>query len=595
MSRRGNHTWIADPLANSLMAEFSRRSGGGPSGHWGRYAGVQDRGVAAAYDVEVAALLRNAPTLQEAVSAACDPDRKGRLDSRARDDLLERLDHELCNGQSHARLSLEALLTVDGRASVSDEPAASATSADARQRGRAGSSGNPLRSVSARRVRLPLLLLNGIITAVLAVGPLLSWLLGTPPPAGDGLTVLLSACTVWALAFMPGWLFVRFLDRRAGSLWDEYVIHLHRLGLDDPGNLPEPPVTSSYHEKWLADGGVARLRMRNIYREKFDAYYGRSVSRFGTDMDRPVRPEALFPVFLCTALLAVAWTAVLYDPQPSFGSASTPTTWTALSFAFIGAYVFFLQTLLRRYFQTDLRAGAYISGYVRVVAALLVVVVLHAVIPDQTPGNVVIAVAFVVGWFPNAGMQWLVRVASRRLRGTVPSLEPAYPLNRLDGLNIWYETRLLEEGIEDLENLVTAKLVDVLLHTRVPVARLVDWVDQALLLIHLPAEPAVVDQRGLSHKARAIAAARQGHEHERHLLRGCGVRSATALLRALHSSRDQVERDALLAYLEERGLPRSRVLTLGTVLASDPRLGAIYNWQSGDVQPRQPLPLVPVP
>ncbi len=591
MPRRANHTWIADPLADSLIAECGLRTLGGPAGNWGRYAGVQDRGVAAAYDVEVAALLQNAPVLEHAVTAACSSDPQGKLRPRAHADLVDIIDRELRNGQSHARLSLEALLTVDGRASASDDLAAPAISTD----GKPGRVASQLLSVSARRVRLPLVLLNGIIASVLLVGPGLNWVLGTPPPAGEWLLVLLTACAVWALAFMPGWLFVRFLDRRAGALWDEYVIHLHRLGLDEPGHLPEPPVTSSYHARWLADGGVGRLRMRNIYREKFDAYYGRSVSRFGTDVDRPVRPEALFPVFLCTALLAVAWTATLYNPELTFGSVTAPTIWTSLSFAFTGAYVFFLQMLLRRYFQTDLRAGAYVSGYVRVVAALLIVVVMHSVMPDQTPGNVAVAVAFVVGWFPNAGMQWLARVVSRRLRGTVPSLEPAYPLNRLDGLNLWYETRLLEEGIEDLENLVTAKIVDVLLHTRVPVARLVDWVDQALLLLHLPAEPAVVDQKGLRHKQRQLAAAKQGDGHERYLLRECGVRSATALLRALHASRDQAEREDLLTHLENRGLPRSRVLTLRAVLAADPRLGTVYNWQSGDVQPRRPLPLAPVP
>ena len=40
----------------------------------------------------------------------------------------------------------------------------------------------------------------------------------------------MSAFVVWALTFIPGWLLVRFLDRRAGALWDEYVLNLHRLG-----------------------------------------------------------------------------------------------------------------------------------------------------------------------------------------------------------------------------------------------------------------------------------------------------------------------------------------------------------------------------
>ena len=444
------------------------------------------------------------------------------------------------------------------------------------------------------RVRLPLVLLNTIIVLVLLSGPGLSRTLGTPLPAGNWRLAMLSAFTVWALSFMPGWLFVRFLDRRAGALWDEYVTHLHRLRIDEPANLPEPPVTSPYFTQWMDDGGVGRLRMRNLYREKFDAYYGRSVSRFGTDVDRPVKPEALFPVFLCTALLAVAWTAALYQPSRTFGSAADPTLWTALTFALMGAYVFFLQTLLRRYFQTDLRAGTYVSGYIRVVVALLVVVVVFSTLPSATPGQAVVAIAFVVGWFPNAGMQWLLRLVARRLRGTLPSLEPVYPLNRLDGLNLWYETRLLEEGIEDLENLVTTNVVDVLLHTRVPVARLIDWVDQGLLLIHLPPEPSVVDQRGVRHKTRIHAATDNGRDHPRQVLRECGVRSATSLLRALDKGRNQSDVHALLAHLEARGLARSRVLTICAVLAADTRMATIYNWQSGEAAPREPLPMAPL-
>jgi len=69
----------------------------------------------------------------------------------------------------------------------------------------------------------------------------------------------------------------------------------------------------------------------------------------------------------------------------------------------------------------------------------------------------------------------------------VPSLEQTYPLSDLDGLNIWYESRLLEEGIEDMQNLTTVNLVDVMLNTRIPVERLVDWIDQSILFLHLGA------------------------------------------------------------------------------------------------------------
>jgi hypothetical protein len=77
------------------------------------------------------------------------------------------------------------------------------------------------------------------------------------------------------------------------------------------------------------------------------------------------------------------------------------------------------------------------------------------------------------------------------------NLNTDYPLSRLQGLNVWNEVRLLEEGVEDMQGLVTANTVDVMLHTHVPVHRLVDWLDQAHLQIRLePIEPEPRNARG---------------------------------------------------------------------------------------------------
>ena len=93
--------------------------------------------------------------------------------------------------------------------------------------------------------------------------------------------------------------------------------------------------------------------------------------------------------------------------------------------------------------------------------------------------------AFVVGFFPLVGLQALQRIAGKVLHVVVQQTAPEYPLEQLDGLNIWYEARLAEEGVEDMQNLTTMNPVDVILHTRAPVGRLIDWIDQAFLLIHL--------------------------------------------------------------------------------------------------------------
>ena len=175
------------------------------------------------------------------------------------------------------------------------------------------------------------------------------------PQAG---ALSLEVFAVWSLSFLPGWLYLRFLGQRAGALWDEYVLNLHRLRWDSPRHLPRPPVNSEFYAEWLGDGGPLLARQPNIYQQKFDAYYGKSVSRSSQRDGPPVKIEALFPVFLPTAALAVCWTAVLWSPRFT----NDPTSfWDVLKFGFLGAYSFILQMLVRRFFQGDLRPAAYAS------------------------------------------------------------------------------------------------------------------------------------------------------------------------------------------------------------------------------------------
>ena len=170
-----------------------------------------------------------------------------------------------------------------------------------------------------------------------------------------------------------------------------------------------------------------------------------------------------------------------------------------LKFGFLGAYAFIIQMLVRRYFQSDLRASAYASSVVRIFVVTIVVAVVYQLPGLQNNPRWEAVAAFVVGFFPIVGMQALQHLAATVLRTVVPSLSSPYPLDQIDGLNVWYEARLLEEGIEDMQNLTTTNLVDVLLHTHVPVGRLIDWIDQAHLYQHL-------DRTELNRKERRAAA-----------------------------------------------------------------------------------------
>lgn len=448
---------------------------------------------------------------------------------------------------------------------------------------------------------------NLCMNAIVGIVLFLAWWLAWPPlqvrPQAGALS--LEVFAVWSLSFLPGWLYVRFLGQRAGALWDEYVLNLHRLRWDKPRHLPRPPVNSDFYAEWLGDGGPLLAYRPNIYQQKFDAYYGRSVSRTGHGEGPPVRVEALFPVFLTTAALAVCWTAVLWSP--SFTSAPT-SFWDVLKFGFLGAYSFILQMLVRRFFQGDLRPAAYANALLRLIVVLILVAALYQILPHDNPRSAA-AVAFVIGFFPLAGMQAIQRFAATVLRVVVPSLNPAYPLNQIDGLSVWYEARLLEEGIEDMQSLATANFVDVILHTRVPVGRLVDWVDQAHLYLHLDRLEGTWRERkhartdtkpqngnGQPHSLAlppivegSVTGSMRAGSKTRTALRQLGIRKATDLLKAFPAKRLDPGEELVPSWQEYlvgvagQGLDTAQLRTIVRVLDKEPSLVPVWNWQKRGV------------
>jgi hypothetical protein len=437
--------------------------------------------------------------------------------------------------------------------------------------------------------------------------------LATPPDQGAYITWLLGITVYLILACLPTWLYTRFLSIKLTSIYVEYVLNLHRLGVDKPEFLPEPPYASEYHETWAK--AAKRHQWRHprdeasnepipgttIYDAKFDAYYGdrrddaAGVTRFSG-------LGSLLPVVVCWLAFATGWLTVFTDPDLIGGDVGSIDLADALRFGFMGAYVFSVQLTVRAFFQNDLRSGTYVTILERLGVALILVGVAHviwAALPVYLTG-VEPVVAFVIGSFPLVGQEWLVQIAADRMGKRVRVLQTQHPLSDLDGMNVWYEARLLEEGVENVQNLSTANIVDVVLHSRAPVGRIVDWVDQALLINHLP-----------SHCTGAIKARDDEAELRTpdddelfcHTLACLGVRTATDLLDLFaplnKHSIDELEHDLhplWPAGRSERGFRESmlewlpedrRVAVLRRLeatlrsLASEPNLRIVLNWQTG--------------
>ena len=382
--------------------------------------------------------------------------------------------------------------------------------------------------------------------AAYAVGQTLLWTLlaGTiaavvvPPVflSQPSRILLLKLCAGAVLAFLPGWLYLIFVERRGASLYDEYVINLFRLRIDVPCNLPMPPQHTSYYAGWRrAHDELDPGTTDNLYRRKFEEVFNaRAVStrpaidRSRADGDAPAHtlwPENLSPIVVATGLFALGWVLVL---QPELlreldllgglslsGAPQVPVE--ALQFAFVGAYAFILQDLIRRFFSGDLRTSAYVSATSRVVFVTLVVATLWLDQPELS--RLGVGTAFFLGFFPRAGLQALQARVWRPVTRWVQHAPVERPLSEIEGMDIWWEARFVELGVENVQHLATANLVEVLLRSRVPVSRLVDWLDQAYLLLQLPAD---ADQR------------KQVRTDLEHL----GVRTATDLDRAVASACD---------------------------------------------------------
>lgn len=406
--------------------------------------------------------------------------------------------------------------------------------------------------------------------------------------------VLLKAAAIVYFSLIPALLYLQFTSRKTLAVWNDFVANLYKLDADAPSNLPRPSPLSPFYARWRAardrawsKGWVAkepgedrktadeRFDDVNPYRMKFRDLFGEIPKPDEAKRTNAfsVRSTHKLQVVVATALIAVGWAFVL-QPDGVFGlelpanvelsglpEPKPPTE--AFAFGFLGAYFYVLQMLVRRYFQNDLKSTAYINATMRLVIVILLV---WAVVPlvDEyfdLSDSAVFAIAFVIGVFPSVGWQVLQTLVRKPLGVAVPSLKPTHELGDLDGLNIWYESRLLEVGIEDMQNLATTDIVDLMLNTRIPVDRIVDWIDQAFLYVRVT------------------------NEKERHLLRGYGIRTVTDLDDLLDGAQGAPNVDRLLnlRFDEQRnatddGLP-SRIRSIHATTHAERNLRHVRAWK----------------
>jgi hypothetical protein len=270
---------------------------------------------------------------------------------------------------------------------------------------------------------------------------------------------------VIVVTLLPGLLYFLFDRYRLSTLAEEFTRQIFRL-----------------------DRSVrTRSDIYAKYGHLMDEAYGRHLRRGGRSSR--LQPGTRLPIIVATIVFALGWIVVLLNaevdveaiPTGLFRSLITPWQ-SATAFAFLGAYVFILQAALRAYLRGDLRPKFYSYAALRVVVAVVLAWVLDVMIPSDESGLLLVT-AFSIGLVPET---FLLRVREFvRSKSFLKELTEEHPLTKIEGCDVYDRARLEQEGVTNVEALAHSNLVELILQTRIPPGRLVDWTDQAHLYLHL--------------------------------------------------------------------------------------------------------------
>ena len=374
--------------------------------------------------------------------------------------------------------------------------------------------------------------------------------------------------TTWAqdLTFLVAWLFLAVASALPAALF----VFFHRQKI--------PTLRLNF----LRD--VVRLDPNvQTIQDAESAYDDRIRDVYGSGTDGGT-PGGMVPVLVATTVITAMWIWALVPGMEaeartdSFGEMFLPDR-HVVTFAFLGAYYFAINMLFRRYTRSDLGPKAYTHITVRMLVAVVTAwVVSYAPLvgDDGEASSLLLLLAFMIGIVPETGtaivqdmlQQW------KPVGRAIPSLAEEHPLSRLNGVSLYDRTHLLEVGIENVESLAHHHLVELMLWTRIPTPRLVDFVDQAILYLHV--RGAVTDG-GDDDEARMVLC--------RH-----GIRTASDLERAhaLALDRSPEEAGRLLRLLDRPGAEVSRLRVVLDAMEDDEWMVYIRQWRDQNA-PGEPV------
>ena len=279
---------------------------------------------------------------------------------------------------------------------------------------------------------------------------------------GRGLQLLFMA----AASLLPALLYFLFDRQQLRTLREQFERHMFRL---------DPSVDT------LSD---VRAKYGTLLGESYGQTTGRGQGR--------LLPGRRSPVLIATVVITFGWLVTLLNQDVHQISdragilALFRPERSALIFGFLGAYFFALQLIQRGYARGDLRPKTYTQITVRILMVTILAMVLE-LLPGPNDSPYILVLAFAAGIVPETALVGIQEYLNRSSAGAVfgRGIAEPNPLTNIEGIDLYDRARLLDEGVSNVEGLAHHDLIELMLQTRIPAPRLVDWIDQSILYLRI--------------------------------------------------------------------------------------------------------------
>lgn len=214
-----------------------------------------------------------------------------------------------------------------------------------------------------------------------------------------------------------------------------------------------------------------------------------------------------FPALLLVTLYAAGFTFCdayidlkFFDGRYLFFPAKLVSFARPVLFTFLGVYLFNVGAMVRRLYLIDLTEQVFWGAINRLLLSVGIAITVMF-IPFHTGAE---EVFFAIGFLADVFLQWVLDSAMKIASIGKPKREDL-PLRMVRGINLWKEYRLEEEGIENVQHLATANVIELSVKLHYNLSTLLDWIDQAIVISRFGERVTELEAAGLNISAVELA------------------------------------------------------------------------------------------